>query len=101
MSILPGVTVTKDPQAEKVYTFDWSAWLVGAATLASSTFAITGPDNALTFDEDAIEAGSTSATVRLLGGTVGKKYTVTNHVVTNESVPQTDDKSIKVQIVNE
>lgn len=101
MSIAPGTTVTKDPEAEKVYTFDWSAWLVGAAVITTSTFIISGPDTALEFDDDVILSPATSTQVLLTGGTIGKTYVVTNRIVTNESPAQTDDKSIKVKVVSE
>ena len=98
MSIRPGSTVTKDPNASLVYTFNWADWLVGAATISTSTFTITGPDAALTKDNETIPTGSTTAQVRLLGGTLGKTYTLTCRVVTNESPAQTEDASIRVTI---
>ncbi len=102
MSILPGTTIIKDADAELVYTWDWSAWLIGSALIASTTFIITPPASEptsdLTKDSEGIVTGSTSTSLRLLGGTTGKKYTVTNRVVTNESPAQTDDRSIVVKI---
>jgi len=98
MSINPGATVTKDPGESLLYTFDWSDWLVGAATIATSTFAISGPDVGLTKDNP---TNTTTATaVRVIGGTLGKTYTLTNTVVTNESPTQTGERSIKVTIRN-
>jgi hypothetical protein len=92
-------TMTKDPDAVLVYTWDWSAWLVGAATITTSTFAIdSNPDNALTLDQDAIVSGSTSTRVRISGGTAGKTYVVRNRVVTNESPTQTDDRSVRIRV---
>jgi hypothetical protein len=92
-------TMTKDPDAVLVYTWDWSAWLVGAATIATSTFAIdSAPDAALTLDQATIITGDTSTRVRISGGTAGKTYTVRNRVVTNEVPTQTDDRSVYIRV---
>ena len=101
MSLHPGAVVIKDPNAEIVYTWDWSDWLVGAATIASDTFIVstfTGDATPLVSDNESIVAGATSSLHRLTGGTVGKTYTVTHRIVTNETPAQTEDKSIKVSI---
>lgn len=102
MSITPGATVPKDPNSSEIYTWNWSDWLVGAAIISTSTFAVDdGPDSALTLDQDAIVTGDTSTRVRINGGTLGKKYRVRNRVITNESPAQTDDRSIWVHIVSQ
>lgn len=86
----------KDPQSKRVVTFDWSEDLAEGVTFASSTFVISGPDDALTQDNDT-HTGLT-ASVRLSGGTKGKKYTVTHRITTNETPAQEDDESITVLI---
>jgi hypothetical protein len=101
MSITPGSSVAKDPDASKVYTFDWTLWLIGAALIYSSAWEITGPDSALTKDTETIMAGTKKTSVRLIGGTKGKTYTLRNRIVTNETPTQTDDKSIRVVIRQE
>lgn len=102
MSISPGMTKFKDPDAELVYTWDIAQWLVSPAQVASATFTITPPANeavsALTKDNESTTA--TTASLRLLGGTLGKTYTVTCEWTTNETPTQTDNASIKVAIVN-
>jgi len=101
MSITPGSSLTKDPDAITIYTFDWTLWLIGAATIASSLWEIVGADTALTYDTPAIATGSTMTTVRLLGGTKGKTYTLRNRIMTNETPAQTDDKSIRIVVRQE
>lgn len=96
----PGGTIQKDPSAERFVSFDWSADL-GDATIATSTFAITGPDSALTKDNPSILSPATSTTVRLLGGTNGKTYCLTNQIVTNESPTQTDERSVFIRIAEQ
>ncbi len=98
MSVTPGSTLRQDPSESLVYTFDWSAWLVGAAIISSSTFTLTGPDGVLTKDNPSVVSGSLSTTVRLIGGTFGKTYTLTNTVVTNESPAQTGERSVQIAV---
>jgi hypothetical protein len=98
MSLSPGATIIKDPQAELVYTWDWTSWLISPATVTTSTFTITGPDAALASDNESIPAGGLTTKHRLTGGTLGRSYTVTNRVITNESPAQTEDSSITVVI---
>ena len=99
MSIRPGTTVVKDPNANNVYTWDWSDYLVGAAQISSSTFTVStiaGDASPLASDNET--ASTTSTQQRLTGGSAGKTYTVTNRIVTNESPAQTEDRSILVKV---
>lgn len=86
----------KDPNSKRVVTFTWEDDLDAGVTFAASTFVISGPDEELTQDNDS-DTGLT-ATVRLLGGTPGKKYTLTHRITTDETPPQEDDESITVLI---
>ena len=105
MSLTPGCTVIKDPDASKVYAFEWARWLVSPATIASSSWAITPPagesPSVLTKDNPTVLSGNTKTQVRLIGGTRGKVYVVTNTIVTNETPAQTDDKSFYLRIAEE
>lgn len=95
--MIPGGTIQKDPSSERFVTFNWSADL-GTATITTSTFTITGPDSALTKDNPSILSPATSTTVRLIGGTAGKTYMLTNQIVTNESPTQTDERSVFIAV---
>lgn len=97
MSVVPGETLKKDPDAELVYRFNWEAWL-GAAEIDDYTIVIAGPDSELTQDNDSLVAGNQNVDVRLLGGTAGKQYTLTCRIVTDEAVPQTDDRSVTIWV---
>jgi hypothetical protein len=105
MSVSPDSELRKDPNAELVYEFDWTAWLAasgaGAGTIATSTFTITGPDSVLTKDNASIVSGNLKTRVRVKAGTLGKVYRLTNQIVTNESPPETDERSIYLRIVNQ
>jgi hypothetical protein len=100
-SIDDGGLLTKDPQAIEVFTMDWDAQhLAVGVTIQTSTWTITGPDAILTKDNETIVTGNRKTRLRLTGGTLHRKYTVTNRIVTNESPAQTKDRSFIVQIVN-
>jgi hypothetical protein len=90
--------ISKDPQAKRVIQFDWDEELATGVTISASTWTITGPDTALTKDNEAVATGNRQSSVRLIGGTVGATYTLTNHVTTNESPAQEDDASVDVFI---
>lgn len=96
-TVLPKETIYKDPSAELTYRFDWSDWL-GDAAITTSTFTIAGPDAELTQDNAGLDATNQIAHVRLLGGTLGEKYTVTHRIVTDESPNQTDERSVFIKI---
>lgn len=97
-SITDGGEVTKDKDAELVYVWDWSADLAADAQIVTSTWIISGPDAALTYDSADILPGGKQTRVRLIGGTNKKRYTVTNRYVTNSTPTEKDDASITVRI---
>jgi hypothetical protein len=91
--------VKKDPGAKLVYELNWRAlgWLATGASIVDHEVTIDGPDAVLTFDNDSIVDDDT-VQFRLLAGTLGADYTVTIHIVTDETPVQEDDRSILVQI---
>lgn len=97
MSRKPGQLITKDPQSVEPQGFDWTAYLAeidDAETIASSTWAVSG--SGLTLTSATVLAGSLKTQVTLNGGTVGSKYTVTNHIITSSGVE--DDRSFFVKV---
>jgi hypothetical protein len=88
-------TRTQDPDARRDYLVNWGQkWLVGADTLATSTWAV---DDGIT-----VEASSktdTTTTVWLSGGTPGTSYKVTNSVVS--AAGREDDFSFTLQIAEQ
>lgn len=101
ITVEPGAVILKDPDASKVWVFNWTDWLAAlslgspATTISSSSMVITGPDNALTADSASIVTGSLQTQLRLIGGTPGELYTVTNRITTTGSPAQIDDRSIQ------
>lgn len=101
-TIHDGGLVVKDPSAAKVYQMDWNAEnLATDVTISTSTWSVTGRDTALTTDQTSTVGSGRKAQVRLSAGTIGVKYTVTNHITTSESPAQTKEKSFFVLIQQE
>lgn len=96
----PNEVLIKDPNDELIYEVDWSEWL-GDDEIVSSTFTIsTAPDAELTKDNPGIVTGNQKTVVRLLGGTVGKQYRITNQITTDESPTEKVERSFYVRIKN-
>lgn len=68
----------QDPQAVLDYPFDWSIYLAGGDTIQTSVFVA---DSGVVVESDTILDPLTTV-VWLSGGTKGKRYAVTNHVLT-------------------
>ena len=78
----------KDPNAVLDYVIDWSTWL-GTDTIASSSWSA---DTGITIDSDTNT--TTSAQVWLSGGSAGRRYTVTNSIIT--ATGRKDDRSMLI-----
>lgn len=81
---------TKDPQAVLDYKIDWTAWMPENDRIVLSTFASSDPG--LTVDDSLFTDFTT--TVWLSGGVAGERYTVTNHIVTEDG--REDDRSLTI-----
>jgi len=101
MTWKPGELITKDPNSVEPQGFDWTLYLAelgDSITISSSSWSVSGPDSVLTLSNDSIVTGSLKTSVVLTAGTEGKKYIVTNRIVTNGSPTVTDDRSFTVLI---
>jgi hypothetical protein len=110
MSRRPGDLIIKDPQSTEPQGFDWTSYLaeLGASvTIQTSTWSITGADWAdspapatiLTAANPSIVTGGLKTQVHLAAGTAGRKYTVTNRIVTNTTPSVTDERSFYVRVL--
>lgn len=92
------MNITKDPQAKLDYGLDWSGWLKQrdgtVDAISSASWTVTGPDNTLTTSNPYVD--STVTGVWLSGGTEGRNYTATCHIVTVAG--REDDRSLKIQV---
>ena len=99
----PGDLITKDPTADEPVGFDWSGWLTDLGMgniIVTSTWTIAGPDAVLTSHDPTIITGAVKTQVYLAAGTPGKRYEVTNRILTNSAPPVTDERSFKVLVQN-
>ena len=103
MRRLPGY-LEKDPQADEPWGLDYTPWLAElgpGVVIATSTWAITGTDSALTMHDPSKVGGDLKTQIYLAAGTLGAQYTVTNHIVTNSSPPVVTERSLVVKITNQ
>lgn len=96
---IQGLTILKDTEAVLTYTFDWSEWLPEGDQLITADYVITArsndPDPLLKVSEG-IQSG-TKTYVELSEGQVGKTYTVTAKIETNDGLIDRRSFRVKVQ----
>jgi hypothetical protein len=97
--------IVKDPFADLDYSMDWTAWLTGAETIASSAWAITplaiNLPVALTQHTAGIDVANKIATVWLAGGSprLNDAYFATNSIVTNSTPPRSEERTVRVTMM--
>lgn len=79
-AVLTTMVDPKDPHETKIYTFDWTNQLNSSATIAGSTWVVTGVTNV----QDSIVTGNLSTSIKLSGGVDGQDYICTNRVTTSD-----------------
>lgn len=84
----------KDPAAMLDYAVDWSRWLAEGETIATSTWTVPA---GITSEEEA--NNSTAAQIWLAGGSVGKRYRVTNKIIT--SAERQNERTITIEVQNQ
>lgn len=88
-------TKVQDPSDVRIWAFDWSAFLAErSTTISSSSWAVQAG-----LTEVAESNTTTTATVKVSGGTNGTKYLVTNTVVLANG--ETVEKSFSLWIRNQ
>lgn len=96
-----GSWIAKDPQAQLIYSMDWTEWLVSGDTLSSATYALQVRANdpqPLVKESQGLSAGSNLTYVELSGGQVGKVYTVTATITTANGLE--DRRSFRIKVEN-
>lgn len=101
-SVSPGELITKDPNDAVLWGFAWGlnagVTIIGSTYTASTVKPKTATD--LVVDSAEILADLQSTQARISGGTPGALYELTNTINTNETPPQTIERSILV-LINE
>jgi hypothetical protein len=88
---VPLRTFAKDPEAILNYTIDWSQWL-GSDTIQTSTW----PTITAGITMASSSNSTTTATIKVSGGTDGSDYDLTNRIVTAGGL--TDERTIRIQV---
>lgn len=95
-----GLWIAKDPEAQLIYSMDWTEWLPTGDSLASASYSLQVRANdpaPLVNESDGIQSGTISF-VELSGGQVGKVYTVTATITTTDGL--TDRRAFRVKVEN-
>lgn len=96
-----GSWISKDPQAQLTYKLDWSLWLLPGESLSTSTYELQVRANdpqPLTKIDSQTDVINGITSVTLSGGQVGKVYTITCRVTTDQN--NTDRRSFRVKVEN-
>jgi len=95
-----GLTIDKDPNAQLVYTLDWSTWLATGDTLASVVWSAAARRNDPT-PIAIVTSGITATTksyVELSGGQADKTYVITCAITTADGA--LDRRNFRINCVN-
>lgn len=87
----PGITVPHDPNASDIYRWNWLDWLDGETISAQSIVAEAGITATL------VTLGTTYVDIRILGGTAGVTYGVTNRV-TSSTNARIQDRTVNFAV---
>ena len=95
-----GYWIEKDPQAQLVYTLDWSEWLLSNDEIASVVYSVTHSASPAPVNDLTIVSSGASLTyttyVELSKGIAGEIYTVTAKVTTVDGL--TDARRFRVKV---
>lgn len=86
----------KDPQEVLANGINWATRLAEGDTIQTSVWAITNVDDDGALVIDTSEHSDTSTTVWLSGGTLGKRYSLTNTITTAQG--WTRELTVKLKI---
>lgn len=91
--------ITKDPEAQLFYTFEWADWLTQGDAIAAAEYTIAARINdpePVTKVSDGVQG--TQTYIELANGQVGKSYVVSVKVTTTDGL--IDRRSFRVKIEN-
>lgn len=105
-TILPGKKVIKDPNATRLYRFDFDDQLEAGAILTS--YPVTAhdvdtddPDASITVSPSTLAAGSRAVDVLISGGTLGKTYRIRCVATSNASPAGIEPRSFFIEIARQ
>lgn len=87
----------KDPADVRIYTVNWSLWLAQEGTTIASSSWNTLPTGSALVSSSAVYT-TTTAAIKISGGTAGTTYTVNNTIVTASGETVRVVFTLKVQV---
>jgi hypothetical protein len=94
-----GLEITKDTEAQIIYTFDWSDYLATGDSLSTSTYTVAARRNdpsPVSIVSQGIASANTKTYVELSGGQENKVYIVTCKITTADGVVDRRNFRLKV-----
>lgn len=91
--------ISKDVEAQLIYTFDWSQWLDDGDSLAQVEYTVAARRNdptPITIEAEGLAVNNTKSYVELAGGQVDKVYIVTAKVTTANGL--VDRRNFRIQV---
>ena len=91
--------ISKDSEAQLIYTFDWSNWLEDSDTISTVEYSVQARSNdpdPITIEDEGTAASNTKTYVELANGVDGKSYTVICKITTANGL--IDRRTFKVQV---
>lgn len=96
-----GSWIAKDPNAQLIYSMDWTDWMPSGDTLTSATYSLQVRANdpaPLVRESQGYNAGTHLTYVELSGGQVGKVYTITVAITTTNGLE--DRRNFRIRVEN-
>jgi len=87
-----GAFIRKDPESILDYTVNWANWLTGGDTIATSTMTVPSGITAVSTSNT-----TTSATIKLSGGTLGSNFEIKNSITTGNGLTCVRRFTVKIQ----
>jgi len=95
-----GAWIPKDPEAKLVYSMNWVEWLSTGQTIAAVNYTENSRVNdtaPLVIESEGVQGGTVTY-AEISGGAVGKIYTVTAEITTDDGA--VDRRSFRIKIEN-
>ena len=95
-----GAWIPKDPNARLVYSMDWSEWLAQGQTIVTVNYTENSRVNdtaPLVIETEGVQGGTVTY-AEISGGAVGKIYTVTAEITTDDS--SVDRRHFRIKVEN-
>ena len=96
-----GLFVTKDVEAQLIYTLDWGTWLETGDTISSVDWTVAARRNdptPLVNEDSGIDGTNKKTYIELSGGQSDKTYIVTAKVTTSNGL--IDRRNFRVEVVD-